>query len=146
YTQELITRSAETQAQLEATLIALEAAQERKRNLEKQLEDRKDALAMEVTEISSPLLKELQREYAKMVNEKVKYETLIAQEQTVDPQVYKMELKSQTNRIKAIQKKLQEEAQRIANTSMVSDPMQIAQTLISSILQAETEIKGNRAR
>lgn len=145
-TKELIGKLAETQAVLEATQIELEATQEQKRNMEKQLDERRHLLATEVTQISSSLLTELQKEYARMVSEKVKYESLIAQEKTIDPQVYQVELQSQSNRIKAVQQRLQEEAQRIAATSMVSDPLEIAQQLIASILQLETNIKGYSAK
>ncbi|RMF60098.1 MAG: polysaccharide biosynthesis tyrosine autokinase [Calditrichaeota bacterium] len=145
-TKELISQLAESQAELEASMVELESLQEQKRNLEKQLEERRKALSSEVTQVSSPLLVELQQEYARMVNDKVKYEALIAQDHTIDPQEYQMELLSRANRIKAIQKRLQEEAQRIANTSMVSDPLQIAQELITTKLQLETQIKGLRAK
>jgi len=145
-TQELITRLAEAQAQLEATQVELEASQEQKRNLEQQLEERRDLLASDVTQISSPLLLELQQEYAKIVNAKVKYETLLAQEPTIDPKVYQIELQTQKKRIDAVQERLKEEAERIANTSMVSDPLEIAQKMITSILELETSIKGNGAK
>lgn len=145
-TKELISKLAETQAAMEATQVELESTQEQKRNLEKQLDERRQLFASEVTQISSPLLLELQQEYARMVGEKVKYESLIAQEKTIDPKVYQLELQNQTNRIKAVQNRLQEEAQRIATTSMVSDPLLIAQQLISSILQLETNIKGFGAK
>jgi tyrosine-protein kinase Etk/Wzc len=145
-TKELISKSAETQAILEGTQVELEAGQEQKRNLDKQLDERRQLFASEVTQISSPLLVELQKEYARMVSEKVKYESLVAQEQTIDPKVYQIELQNQTNRIKAVQQRLQEEAQRIAVTSMVSDPLQIAQQLITSILELETNIKGYSAK
>lgn len=145
-TKELITQLAQAQASLEATLVEQEAAQEQKRNLEKQLDERRQLLSSDVTQISSPLLIELQQQYARMVSEKVKYESLIAQEQSIDPRVYQLELKSQSNRIRAIQQRLEEEAQRIATTSMVSDPLQIAQNHITAILQLETSIKGNTAK
>ena len=145
-TKELISKLAETQAVMEATQVELESTQEQKRNQEKQLDERRQLFASEVTQISSPLLIELQQQYARMVSEKVKYESLIAQEQTIDPKVYEIELRSQANRIKAIQQRLQEEAQRIATTSMVSDPLQIAQNLIASILELETNIKGFSAK
>ncbi len=145
-TKELIQHLAESQAELEATMVELESVQEQKRNMEKQLEERRKSLVGEVTQVSSPLLVELQQEYAKMVNEKVKYEALIAQDHSIDPQEYQMELQSRANRIKAVQKRLQEEAQRIANTSMVSDPLEIAQDLIASTLQLDTKIKGLRAK
>lgn len=145
-TKELIRRVAESQGELEATMISLEAAQETKRNLEKQLDERRQSLTSEVTQISSPLLLELQQEYARLVNDKVKYESLIAQEESLDPKVYEVELQRMSSKIDAIQQRLEEEGQRIANSSMVSDPLLIAQNLITGILEIESEIKGSSAR
>lgn len=144
-TKELITRYAESQAELEAAHVELEANLEQKKNLESQLEERRSALSTEVAQISSPLLKELQVDYARMVSEKVTYQTLISQDR-IDPQEYQSQLNSMDNRIKAIKEKLQEEAQRIASTSMVADPLMIAQDIISNILKLETAIKGLRAK
>lgn len=144
-TKELISRYAESQSELEAASVELEASLEQKKNLESQLEERRNALSLEVAQVSSPLLKDLQEEYAKMVSEKITYETLISQDR-IDPREYESQLNSMNNRIKAIQEKLTEEAKRIASTSMVADPLQIAQDIISQILKLETTIKGNRAK
>jgi len=91
------------------------------------------------------LLKELQEEYARKVSEKVTYETLVAQEK-VDPEIYRLKIQSMTNQIKAIQKRLQEEARRIAMSTMVADPLAISQQLVENILQLESHIKGLRAK
>ena len=144
-TSELITRLAESQASLEAALVELEGELEQKKNLERQLEDRRESLSLEVSQISSPLLATLQEEYAKLVAEKVTYEVLIAQDR-IDPAEYQAQLQSMEKRIIAVQKKLQEEAQRISSTSMVSDPLLIAQDIISGVLKSETVIKGLRAK
>ena len=144
-TKEMISRLAETQAELETTTMELEAALEQKKSFERELEERKKNLPVEVTQVSSPLLKELQEEYARKVSEKVTYETLVAQEK-VDPEVYRLKIQSMTNQIKAIQKRLQEEARRIAMSTMVADPLAISQQLVESILQLESHIKGLRAK
>lgn len=145
-TTELISQLSQSQGQLEATQVELEATQERKRSLEKQLADKRSVFAVEVTQISSPLLQELQQEYARMVNEKVMYEALIAQDQTIDPSEYNRELQNRSNRIRAVQRRLEEEAQRIATTSMVSNPLEVVQELVKDILTAETAIKGYTAK
>lgn len=145
-TKELISRLAESQAQMEAALVELESAQEQKRSLESQLEERRHLLATEVTGISSPLLAELQQEYARMVSEKVKYESLISEAKNIDPTQYQVELKNRAERIQAVRERLEEEGHRISNSSMISDPLQIAQQLIGNILTTETEIKGLTAK
>lgn len=145
-TKELILHLSTVQAELETSIITLEAGQEQKRNLEKQLEERRASFTNEISQTSSPLLMQLQQEYARMVSAKVKYESLIAQEKTIDPKVYELELQNQAARIRAIQQRLEEEAQRVANTSLVSDPLEIAQELLKAILEIDTRIQGNSAK
>ncbi len=145
-TKELIKRLAESQAGLEAALVELEGIQEQKRTLEKQLEERRELLSADVTQISSPLLLELQQEYARFVNENVKFQTLLSQEPTVDPVVFQSEIQKRKRQMAALQDRLREEAQRIANTSMISDPLQIAQSLLTNILELDSRIKGTSAK
>ncbi|GAB4174219.1 MAG: polysaccharide biosynthesis tyrosine autokinase [Calditrichia bacterium] len=139
-TQELVSRFAEVESKLEETRVELNAALEAKRTLEEQLEHRKKALSVETVQISSPLLKELQNEYARLVAQKVKYETLIEQDR-IDPQNFSKEIASMDEKIQAIQKKLREEAMKISNTSMVTDPLQLTQEIVSQLLDIETKIK-----
>lgn len=145
-TAEMIRKLAESQAASEAAQIELQAAQEQKRSLEAQLEERRGSLSTEVSEISSPLLLQLQQNYAKLVSDKVRYETLIAQDKNIDPREYELQLQSMNNRIEAVKSRLQEEAQRISTTSMVSDPLKIAENLVSQILNLENLIKGLSAK
>ena len=144
-TSELISRLAESQANLEQSLVELDAVLEEKKSLESQLEERKQSLSADISISSSPLLKELQNEYAKLVSEKVTYETLLAQDR-VDPSEYQLQLQSLENRMNAQRKKLQEEAQKIAASSMVQDPLLVAQDITVKILDTETQIKGLRAK
>ncbi len=144
-TSESISRLAESQAQLEQSLVELDAYLEEKKSLENQLEERKRSLSSDVSIVATPLLKELQNEYAKLVSEKVTYETLIAQDR-VDPSEYQIQMQSIENRLNAQKKRLQEEAQKIAASSMIHDPLLVAQDLTVKILDIETQIKGLRAK
>lgn len=144
-TSESISRLAESQAQLEQSLVELDAYLEEKKSLESQLEERKRSLSSDVSIVATPLLKELQNEYAKLVSEKVTYETLIAQDR-IDPSEYQIQMQSIENRLNAQKKRLQEEAQKIAASSMIHDPLLVAQDLTVKILDIETQIKGLRAK
>jgi len=144
-TKELITRLAESQAQLEAAMVELDACLEQKRTLESQLEERKKNLSAEISVSATPLLTELQSEYARLVSEKVTYETLLAQDR-IDPAEYQLQLQSINNRLKALQKRLKEEAQKLASTSMIQDPLMVAQDLTVKIFDVETQIKGLQAK
>ncbi|GAB4332090.1 MAG: polysaccharide biosynthesis tyrosine autokinase [Calditrichia bacterium] len=144
-TRELITRMAESQAQLENAVVELDALLEQKKSLESQLENRKKSLSADVAISATPLLKELQENYAKLVSEKVTYETLLSQDR-IDPSEYKLQLQSIQNRLEAVKQRLQEEATKIAATSMIQDPLMVAQDLTVKILEAETQIKALRAK
>ncbi len=144
-TSETISRLAEAQAQLEQSLVEIDALLEQKRSLENQLEDRKESLSSDVSVMATPLLRELQSEYARLVSEKVNYETLLAQDR-IDPSEYQVQLQSIQNRLNAQRERLQEEAKKIAATSMVYDPLMVAQDLTVKILDTETQIKGLRAK
>lgn len=143
-TKELVSRYAEAEANIEQIQVELQALLETKRNLETQLEERKKALEVESIEVSSPLLAELQKEYARLVAEKVKYETLISLDR-VDPQNFRKEVENMQQKIDAIQKKIKEESQKIAASSMVSDPMALTQQIISQLLDVENKIKASQA-
>ncbi len=144
-TSETISRLAEAQAQLEQSLVEMDAYLEQKKSLESQLEERRKNLSADISIVATPLLKELQNEYAKLVSEKVTYETLISQDR-IDPAEYNLQLQSIENRLAAQKKRLQEEAQKIAASSMIHDPLMMAQDLTVKILDFETQIKGLRAK
>ncbi|GAB4375253.1 MAG: hypothetical protein Kow0042_20530 [Calditrichia bacterium] len=144
-TQELISRLAEAQASLEQAVVELDAVLERKKVLESQLEERKKNLSADITVSATPLLRGLQEQYAKLVSDKVTYETLLSQDR-VDPAEYRLQLQSIENRMQALEEKMQQESQKIAATSMIQDPLMVAQDLTVKIFDLETQIKGLQAK
>lgn len=144
-TKDIVERYGEVESKIEETEVELQAALETKRTLESQLEERKKYLTAETIDISSPLLKELQDEYARLVAKKVKYQTLIEQDR-IDPQNFQKEIQLMDEKIKAIKKKLKEESIKIANTSMVSDPLALTQQIISQLLDIESKVKALQAQ
>jgi tyrosine-protein kinase Etk/Wzc len=144
-TKELVSRYAEVESKIEETEVELQAALQSKRTIENQLEDRKKALSIETIDVSSPLIKELQDEYARLVAQKVKYMTLIEQDR-IDPANFQVEIKAMDEKIDAIKKKLKEETAKITQTSMVSDPLQLIQQLVTQLLEVENKIKALQAQ
>ncbi len=140
-TKELISRLAEAESRQEEAQVALNAALEGKKSIESQIAERKIELTKETSEISSQLFNVLQEEYARLVAEKLKYETLISQDR-IDPQNFNEEVAAMEEKIKSIQKKLKEEAVKIANSSMVSDPFSLGQELVTKLLEKDNEIKA----
>lgn len=142
-TGELVNRMAEAESMLEQARVELQANLELKRSLTEQLEQRKQTLSADLSEISTPYLQSLQEQLAVAVSERTLYITALeAQGQTPNKQYYEQGVKEYDNRIAALREKLQEEANKISASSMVKDPFALSQELINKALNAESEIKA----
>ncbi len=144
-TKELISRLAESEASLEQSLVELDAQLEKKKSLENQLKERKNQLSADISIASTPLFNQLQNSYARLLAEKVTYQSLIEQDR-VDPSEYQVQLQSFDNRLNALKSKLSEEAKKVASSNMLQDPLQVAQKITTDILETETIIRGLRAK
>lgn len=146
-TTELITRLSAIEANLEQTRVLLHANLEMKASLEKQLSERRETLATEISEISTPYITTLQSELATLVAEKTKYTTAIQVEaQGVNKQFFQANISQYDDRIKALKEKLNEEAQKISKSSLVKDPFQLTQDLVQNLITLDAEIKSNTAK
>ena len=146
-TTELITRLSQVEADLEQTRVMLEADQEMRASLQKQLEDRRETLATEISEISTPYITTLQSELATLVAEKTKYTTAVQVEtQGVNKAFFESNIKQYDDRINALKEKLVEEAKKISTSSMVKDPFQLSQDLVSKLITIDADIKSNTAK
>ena len=146
-TQELITRMTEVQATLDQTEVELNSYQEKRQNIIKQLEERKETLANDLSEISTPYLITLQNELARAVAEKTKY-TIALESDLANPNrlSFESQLKTYDDKIKALKDKLDEESEKIKTSSMVNDPFRLSQDLLSELLTSESEIKALTAK
>jgi capsular exopolysaccharide synthesis family protein len=146
-TTELITRLSQIEANLEQTRVLLQASLEMKSSLEEQLIERRATLAAEISEISTPYIVTLQSELATLVAEKTKYTTAIEIEaQGVNKQYFQTNISQYDDRINALKEKLTEEAQKISNSSLVKDPFQLTQDLVTRLITLDAEIKSNTAK
>jgi capsular exopolysaccharide synthesis family protein len=146
-TSQIVDRYAQAQAMLEQAQVELDAYQERKKSLLGHLDERKQSLASDLSEISSPYLVTLQNELAQAVAERTKF--IIAIESEVsNPQrlSYENQIRAYDEKIKALKKKLEEESDKIKSSSMVNDPFKLSQELISSLLEVDSEIKSLTAK
>lgn len=145
-TNELITRLAEVEAQLEEARIELQANLELKRSMEEQLENRKQTLATNLSEISTPYITSLQNQLAQTVAKRTMYITAIESEQQVNKRHFEDGIKEFDDKINALKEKLREEARKITASSMVKDPFQLSQDLVTKLLTADAEIKALTAK
>ncbi|MEJ2053559.1 MAG: polysaccharide biosynthesis tyrosine autokinase [Calditrichaceae bacterium] len=110
-TSELVNRMAEAESMLEQSRVELQANLELKRSVTEQLEQRKQTLSDDLSEISTPYLQSLQEQLAAAVAERTLYITALeAQGQTPNKQYYEQGVQEYDNKIKALREKLQEEA------------------------------------
>ncbi|HEM49505.1 MAG TPA: hypothetical protein ENO27_04770, partial [Caldithrix sp.] len=146
-TGELVNRMAEAESMLEQARVELQANLELKRSLTEQLEQRKQILSDDLSEISTPYLQSLQEQLATAVSERTLYITALeAQGQTPNKQYYEAGVQEYDNRIQALREKLQEEAGKISSSSMVKDPFALSQELVNKALTADAEIKATTAK
>lgn len=146
-TGELVNRMAETESMLEQARVELQANLELKRSLTEQLEQRKQNLSEDLSEISTPYLQSLQEQLAAAVSERTMYITALeAQGQTPNKQYYEKGVEEYDNKINALRQKLQEEAKKISGSNMVKDPFVLSQDLITKTLNVESEIKATTAK
>lgn len=146
-TTELVTRLSELEADLEQTRILLEGNLETKSFLESQLEERRETLAAEISEISTPYITTLQIELAKLVAEKTKYTIAVEVEaKGVNKQFFQRGVAQYNDKINALKEQLKEEAQKISTFSLVKDPFQLTQDLVTSLITIKAEIKSNTAK
>ncbi len=146
-TQELITRLSAIEANLEQSRVMLQANLEMKASFEKQLYDRRETLAAEISEISTSYITTLQSELAVLVSEKTKYLTAVEIEaRGVNKQFFQSNIAQYDNKINALRTQLEEEAQKISTSSLVKDPFQLTQDLVLQLIMLEAEIKSSTAK
>ena len=146
-TTELVNRVAEAESMLEQARVELQSNLELKRSLEDQLEERKQTLSKDLTEISTPYLNSLQQQLAQEVADRTKFVTAIESEaQTTNKAFFESQIKIYDDKIDALKEKLQEEAKKISGSSMVKDPFQLSQELITKLLTVDAEVKAASAK
>ncbi len=146
-TSELVTRLAEVESMLEQAQVELDANLEMKRSLEEKLEERKQMLPADLSEISTPYLESLQQQLAKLVGDRTVYITALqADASIVNKSSYQATVVQYDQKIKALKDKLQQEAGKIAGSNMVSDPLKMSQDIVNKLLTLDGEIKASSAK
>ncbi len=147
-TQELVTRLSETESMLEQARIELNSSLELKKNLEEKLQERKETLPSNLSEISTPYIQQLQQELARVVAERTSYVTALETQiqSAQEKELYTPELKRYDDRIRALKNKIREEAAKIANSDMISDPLRISQDLVNQLINLSGEIIATQAK
>ncbi len=146
-TNELVNRFAEASAMLEQAQVELQANLEMKKSLEEKLEERRLALPNDLSEISTPYLKSLQQQIAQLVADRTVYLTALqAEVRNQNTQYFEDAIKQYDEKIHALKEKIQEEAAKITKSSMVTDPLKLAQQMVHQLLTLDGEIKASIAK
>lgn len=146
-TKGLIQRLSDVEANLEQSRVFLQANLEMKASFEKQLIERRETLAIEISEISTSYITTLQSELAILVSEKTKYMTAVEIEaKGVNRQFFQANIAQYDDKINALRSQLEEEAQKISKSSLVKDPFQLTQDLVQKLIMLEAEVKSSTAK
>ena len=146
-TTELVNRLAEVEALFEGAQIELKSKLEMKSSLEEKLEERKETLSSDLSEISTPYINSLQNTLAQLVAERTRY--VISVEMEVDPankRHFQEKIKGYDINIKALKEKLEEEAKKISISSMVQDPFRLSQELVTQLITIDADVKSVSAK
>ncbi len=142
-TAELVTRVSNAESMLEQAKIDLEGAQQRKKSIEYQLEERKASLGDDLGGTSTPYILSLQNQLGEAVAERTRFVVAI-ESQTQNPNRvnFQNQVKSYDDKIAALRQKLEEESQKLKSSDMVTDAFGLSQELITGLLHVDTEIKS----
>jgi capsular exopolysaccharide synthesis family protein len=145
-TSQLVDRSANAESMLEQAQVDLDAAQEKKRSLTSQLEERRSSLGEDLGGISTPYILSLQNQLGDAVAERTKFVIAVESAQNANRISYEGQLKVYDDRITALRQKLEEESQKLKSTGMVKDEFALSQEIITNLLTTDTEIKALTAK
>ncbi len=146
-TSELVTRVSNAESMLEQAEIDLEGALQRKASIESQLADRKASLGDDLGGTSTPYIMSLQNQLGEAVAERTKFVVAIeSQAQNPNQVNFQGQLKGYDEKIAALRQKLDEEANKLKSSAMVTDAFALSQELITGLLQVETEIKAFQSK
>ncbi|MCX6639016.1 MAG: polysaccharide biosynthesis tyrosine autokinase [bacterium] len=139
-TAKLVEQTAVFRANLSETDAQLEENQDALENLKSKLAEAKSTLVADVSQISSPLITELQSTIAEK-------QTLVANLIAKASPGYEAVLQKVEREIDEAKKALIEEAHKIANSGITSiNPLKTSQDLFDQILSADINIKSLSAR
>jgi tyrosine-protein kinase Etk/Wzc len=146
-TTQLVSRMAQAESMLEQSRIELNAAREKQKSLNSQLDERKTSLGADLGGTSTPYILSLQQQLGEAVAERTKFVVAI-ESQALNPNrlSYEGQLKVYDERINALRQKLTEESEKLTKTGMVKDALAVSQDLLTSLLQTETDIKSLNAK
>jgi len=145
-TEKLVEQAAEFEALYQAARTDLEANQKRIKYIREQLKGSQDAIIASGA-MSSPVIFELEKQLMDAVGSKVAFERQLREAGFLGYEKYQNDLSGLENRVSAIREQLTKEKKKLvgkgsANLTQMSD----ASTLITSIVEVETEIKALTAK
>ena len=146
-TTQLVTQLSQTESMLEEAKIELQTKKQLLDNANKRLDERKKALGLNLTEISTPYIQALQQELADVEAKKVIYLSAIKASLEPGKNIYfDDQLKQFNEKIKALRTQLNKEAKKLVASGMVSDPLKISEDLVSKIITLTGEIDAAQAK
>lgn len=143
-TKQLIAQLAEFETMYQEAKTDLGANEKRLAYLKTQLDESQRAVL--ATSSSTPVIQELEKQIAQLMGDIAMYEQQLKGEGLYSKE-HLSNLKSKEQRLKGIQEKIVEEKRKLINSGPTAmDPMAFSETLVTNILEIETENKSLKAK
>lgn len=144
-TRQLIEQLAEFETLYKGAETDLEANEKRLDYLKAQLDESQRAVLEEATSLTSPVIKEMEKQLAMMIGEKAGLEQQAKGEGLTSVEVPR--LRQLEQQIKGLQEKILDETRKMVTAGGASiNPLEFSETIFNSILEIETENKSLKAK
>ncbi len=145
-TTELVSRLSEAESMLESAKIELQTKSSLLQNVEAKLNERKKSLGVNLTETSTPFIEALQEKLADAEAERAIFISALKASPPANKESYLLQLKAYDEKIKTLREQLKEEAQKLVESNMISDPLKISQDLVTEVITLTGEINAAKAK
>jgi len=140
-TEKRIEQLAEFETQFEAAKTDLEANDKRLTYLKNQLDESQKAILG--SQISSPMIQELEKQMGQLIGEKASFDQQIKGTEYYDDGT----IKAKDQRLEGLRQKIVEEKKKLVASGVAyMDPLKDSETLVTSILEIETENTALKAK
>lgn len=144
-TEQLVEQLSTFETFYNQTKIDLEVTEKQIAYLSSQLDESKKNLVADMTKMSSPVLKELQRQLADLITQRAAYEAqILGAGYTLENDI---KIKQMDNRLNAVKDRITEETQALVQNNLSGlNPLDRSQELIQQIFNLKTTSEALRAK
>jgi len=143
--QQIVTQLANFQSSYNSTITELQSVKQKLDYLRSQLDESKKNLVKDMANISNPVLSELQQNMAELVSKRAAFEAQLIGA-GIEPSK-NSKIKEMDSRIQGIRQRIIKETKKLVENGLDNmNPLDKSESLITKILELETDFKALRAK